>query len=150
MLDFWHKRKIFDYLVIAQTEIRKGLKNEDRVEEALRILTAMGDIDHFYRCEKDGELDSQGIDFLVYLEPTRIIPLQVKSSEGGRFYHTNDGRYIPCVVVSRFMVPGEVADEILAELKRPVEPLEHRDEGFRNSLVQQLIRAFEKDRETSI
>ena len=153
MLDFWHKQKILDYLAIAQAEIRKGLKNEDRAEEALRILAARGDIHHFDRCKPDGEWDTHGIDFLVYPEPGWIRPLQIKSSEGGRFEHKEQGRggqYVPCAVVNRLMVPEELADEILRELWRPIEPLEHRDEGFRNSLVQQLIRAFEKDRETSI
>jgi hypothetical protein len=142
-----HKRKMFEYQSIARAEIRKSLKNRERVEEALRILARRGAIHHFYRCDPDGELEKKGFDFLIYLDPVRMVPLRVKSTDAEywRSVVEEDGRYIPCVTVNRFMVSQELTEKILAELNRPITPVEHRDDGFRNTLTAELTKAFERE-----
>lgn len=110
---------------LTGADFERGKESERKVEEALRDLAVSGDIDHHYRAEPKGELDRQGIDFLVYPEPDWMIPLQVKSSAWGKEEHINIyGSRIPCVVVDHFSVPSELSEVILQELGLSVKFLE--------------------------
>ena len=86
--------------LIPPHTVRVGKPNEDRVEKVLERLKAEGEIHHHYRQDPGGELDRQGIDFLVYPEADWIIPLQVKSSFAGMDDHfIKHGHRIPCIIV---------------------------------------------------
>ena len=102
---------------LTRAEIEKGRQNENRVEEALQILVISGEIHHYYRGEPEGELDRQGIDFLISPGPDWNISLQVKSSISGKEKHVNKyGNTIPCVVIDPFINPSGLAEIILQEL----------------------------------
>lgn len=110
---------------LTRADIEKGERNENLVEEALQDLVVSGEIHHYYRAEPLGELDRQGIDFLVYLQPSTIAPLQVKSSACGREGHINEYRdTIPCVVVDPYISPSELSETILQVLSLSVKFLE--------------------------
>lgn len=101
---------------LVQADFDRGMTSESFVEEALQKLAFEDLIDHYYRAEPDGELDRQGIDFLVYPEPDWIIPLQVKSSFGGMQHHFIEyGRRIPCVIVDIYDIE-ELSKKILIVL----------------------------------
>lgn len=94
----WKSRRIDDLSIFDPN--KRGQKSEDRVEGILHELAAQGKIHHYYRCERGGENDREGIDFLVYPEENWIIPLQVKSSFKRREEHIiRHGNRIPCIVV---------------------------------------------------
>lgn len=113
-----HSRKI---QTLTRAEIEKGEESENRVEEALQDLVVSGEIHHYYRVEPCGELDRQGIDFLVYLQPSTIAPLQVKSSAWGKEDHVNEYRdTIPCVVVDPYIIPSELSETVLQVLSLSV------------------------------
>lgn len=96
---------------------KKGDTSERLAEEALQILTQRGKIHHYYRGRWRGELDRQGIDFLVYPEADWAIPLQIKSSFYGRRKHyVIYGDRIPCVVVGLYAQPLELSEVIFREL----------------------------------
>lgn len=110
---------------LIRAEIEKGQRSENQVEEALQALVISGEIHHYYRAEPRGELDRQGIDFLVFLQPSTIAPLQVKSSALGKESHVNEYRdTIPCVVVDPFSTSSKLSETILQELGLSVKFLE--------------------------
>ena len=80
--------------------------NRDQGEEAeLRINLALGGllkkkiITGFMRAKKHGELDINGIDFLIKLSHGFAMLLQVKSSKSSLKRHHSRYPNIPCVVV---------------------------------------------------
>lgn len=110
---------------LIKADLEKGERSENRVEEALQNLAACGEIHHYHRADPEGELDTQGIDFLVFPEPDWIIPLQVKSSVRGREEHlTEYGSQIPCIAVDLYSTPSELSEAILQELGLSVKFLE--------------------------
>ncbi|MEK7521171.1 MAG: hypothetical protein AAB560_03800, partial [Patescibacteria group bacterium] len=60
---------------------------EEKVVQALEILKTENLIVGFRRSAKNGHLDSNGIDFLIFLEENLVLPLQVKSSPKKLGYH---------------------------------------------------------------
>ena len=98
---------------LTRTDIEKGQKSENLVEESLRLLADSGEIHHYHRAMPDGELDRQGIDFLVFLQPATIGPLQVKSSAQGRNKHLlEQGSRIPCVAVDLYSDLFELTEAV--------------------------------------
>ncbi|MBI5147957.1 MAG: hypothetical protein HZA37_02290 [Parcubacteria group bacterium] len=71
---------------------------EEKTSEALEILKSENLIVGFRRSAKNGHLDSQGIDFLVFLEGNLVLPLQVKSSPKKLGYHYQKYPFIIAVV----------------------------------------------------
>lgn len=120
-----HSRRIYLFAE-PEEEVVKGFRNEDLAEEALKILRAAGHIYHFIRSRRWGELDANGIDFLVWPEYNWTVPLQIKSSETGRREHLSEyGETVPsCVVVEPFDTVSDLAGKILKELGLEVKPLE--------------------------
>jgi len=80
---------------------KRGLEAEDFVEEAILFLKSRGTVQWYHRCQRWGELDLRGMDFLITFTciGTAIFPLQVKNSETGKSEHVvHYGNRIPCVV----------------------------------------------------
>lgn len=108
--------------------LRKGIHNEDLIEEALQTLRLEGEVYHFYRSKRGGELNHNlKVDFLVWVQPGQSPdPLQVKSSEANRQKHLQKyGDRIPyCVVVEPSDTPDSLTGKILRELGLDTKPLE--------------------------
>ena len=106
-----------------------GRSNEDRVEVALGLLQEEEEIVDYIRSRPSGELDSRGIDFLIYPEADWMIPLQVKSSVAGAEDHRSKfGPNIPCIVVFDSQTEDELRKEILKSL------------GLRTSVLKAALR----------
>lgn len=96
---------------IEDLNLTRGYDSEDRVERILQDLVKGDHIHHYYRSQREGELDIMGIDFLIYPDKDWCIPLQVKSSFLHRNEHINNHSDIPCVVVQ-----SKKSDTVLAEI----------------------------------
>lgn len=106
---------------LYQKTIEKGDRNEERFAESLALLIERGEIFTFYPTIPFAELDSMGIDFLVYTASSRAIPFQVKSSETGRMNHyTAHGSRIRCVVVDPFITREALAARIKDEIEEMI------------------------------
>lgn len=83
-----------------EAENQFGILVEDCVEEALKVMVAIGRLSSYTRSRPFGVDDMQGIDFrLVFSRGTQKV-LQVKASESGRTSHVKKyGDTIPCVVI---------------------------------------------------
>lgn len=130
---------------LIRADFERGLESERRVEEALQLLVVSGTIHNYYHSEQEGELDRQGIDFLVFYEPDRNIPLQVKSSAQGKEYHVEQyGFRIKCVVAEPSLSPLELAKEILRELDLPVKELDSPITPIEETLEEALREILEE------
>lgn len=110
-----HRLRSVTYLKGAEL---KGISSEDRVEVALIRLRKHGLIYRYYRSVAFGDLDSLGVDFIVWSTFKNHHLLQVKSSEEGRAYHKiKHGDGIPCVVADKSLSTVDVARKILQELE---------------------------------
>ncbi len=117
-----------------------GIGNEDRVEEALRILVEEGHIYGFYRTQPYGELDLQGVDFQIYVSRYRLMNLQVKSSKIGRDKHEEiNGNLIPCVVVTQSMSLEDIKERVRNEVERTI--LHELDTALRKAQGEQTQEA---------
>ncbi|MEK7659356.1 MAG: hypothetical protein AAB338_01735 [Patescibacteria group bacterium] len=116
------KKRIRKIQALIRADLEKGERSENRVEEVLQTLITSQKIHHYYRAEHGGELDRQGIDFLVFTQPDQIIPLQVKSSAWGRECHlVEHGGRIPCVAVDPYQEISDLSEAIIQELRLPLE-----------------------------
>jgi len=122
----WPGRRSQRIDFVFDEEIKKGVLNENLEEEALQSLREKGHIFHYFRAEKGGDLDSIGIDFLIWLKTGRILALQVKSSERGRQEHLFEyGYLVPhCIVVEPSDSVLDLVEKTLAELGLDIRPLE--------------------------
>ncbi len=80
---------------------------EEKTSEALEILKSENLIIGFRRSPKNGYLDSNGIDFLIFLDNELVLPLQVKSSPKKLGYHYQKYPFIIAIVAKE---RHEVAD----------------------------------------
>jgi hypothetical protein len=102
---------------LSLSSYKKGMDSEARVEACLQALAIDGVIFSYYRSEPGGELDRQGVDFLVFPQSRGwSISLQVKTSETGRLKHFEDGSHIPCIAVMQFQDDVQLREGILIEL----------------------------------
>ena len=127
---------------LTRTDIEKGQKSENLVEESLRLLADSGEIHHYHRAMPDGELDQQGIDFLVFLQPATIGPLQVKSSARGREKHIAEhNSQIPCVATDLYSDLSELTEAVRQALGISVMFLE----PFR-PVIEEIAQEMKKER----
>jgi hypothetical protein len=114
----------------------RGSKNEELVNEALKLLRHSRKIFSFYKTVPYGELDTMGTDFLIFPDSLGwSIHLQVKSSEEGRIKHERHaGAYgIPCVVIGPISIEvSELSQIILREIGLDTSGLEDHIRSIRS------------------
>ena len=116
----------------------KGDASEEAVEEALKELFQEGKIRGYIRALKGREIDSHGIDLIVFLkeELSLMFPIQVKSSTKGLAKHLNKHPLIRTVIVVRDLPKdknhaaykatiGNLKKEILVRIKDGINKLKN-------------------------
>ena len=90
--------------------------SEMLVDMALRQMQKESGIIHFIHARRYGQLDSAGIDFIIFFGKGICIPLQVKSRQSCVNRHIKKHPHIEAVLVAR-------AGEDLREVKERLEKL---------------------------
>ena len=95
--------------------VQRGLEAEELVEEAILLLKSQGRVKWYHRCERWGELDLAGMDYLImFTGSIAIFSLQAKASEVGKRVHIAQyGDRTPCVVMYPDDTVEIMADKIL-------------------------------------
>lgn len=101
----------------------KGDAAEEAIAEALQALLKEKRIRGYTRAQKGRELDSLGIDFLIFLiEEVVALPIQVKSSFRNLGKHASKHPLVPKVLVVENLSPDKpFADKaIIKHLKKEI------------------------------
>ncbi|MEK7464295.1 MAG: hypothetical protein AAB617_00770 [Patescibacteria group bacterium] len=99
---------------------------EDVVLRALKILEDKNIIAHFFQAEKNGQIDRDGIDFLIFLENGLCLPLQVKRGKKALASHFRKHPHVKFVIIVSRDRPERIANSIrrmickIPELKKPL------------------------------
>ncbi|MDP2598831.1 MAG: hypothetical protein Q8P49_03315 [Candidatus Liptonbacteria bacterium] len=105
----------------------QGEEAESVVEQALLLLMKRNPFFvHMLHARKSGELDSNKIDFLIFLANFMALPLQVKSSRRGVKDHYKKCPYIIAIHVRKSHDAQKIANKIehavMRILKDPLKP----------------------------
>lgn len=96
----------------------RGEESERKVETALKILAASGDIKNFYHARKGGEVDGQHMDFIVFLKNRLAIPVQVKSGSRDIREHYKKYPYIFAFLARESHTPQKIAARLSSIFQR--------------------------------
>ena len=91
--------------------------SERLVEMALRQMQKEGSIIHFIHARRHEQLDSAGIDFIIFFGRGLCISLQVKSRHSGVGKHEKKYPHIEAVIVVKI---GEELEEVKKRLGKLV------------------------------
>lgn len=105
---------------------------EQVAESALKLLKTTNVICEFHHSKKNGELDADGIDFLIFLNNGLCIPLQVKGAHFKQNQHLRKHPHIRFILIVKRNQPKIIAKK----LKRLIEKISEktRDLYFTNQL----------------
>jgi hypothetical protein len=132
-------RRSHRIMSLVDSDTERGATSEDIVEEALKLLCSAREIFHYYRASPNGELDVMGIDFLVYPEANRIIPLQVKSSIIGARRHEEKHDQMPCIVVDHTLNISELSQVILRAIDICADPVSSEGDPVEDDLMLEFL-----------
>ena len=85
---------------------------EQVTEEALKILKETNIICEFHHSKKNGELDVDGIDFLIFLNNGLCLPLQVKGSHFKQKQHPRKHPHIRFILIVKRNKPKIIAKKL--------------------------------------